>query len=135
MAFLLLAAATVSASESIRFHGQKIAGGNGEFQISPTGENDAVVYVDLMRHVSVVLPYSEEWAFERGSFDRVTAHAGMLTLTVEMFPDTANNDRAYLDAIASALIASKDVNDTTTATVRDAGGIRYSGSSPTLKLS
>jgi hypothetical protein len=122
IAFALVVAATVSASEPIRFHGQKITGADGDFQITPMGKNDAVVYVDLKRHFSVVLPYSEEWVFDRDSPDRVAAHAGTLNLSVEMFPNTSDNDRAYLESVASALLASKDVNGTTTAKVQDAAG-------------
>jgi hypothetical protein len=120
--FALVVAATASASEPIRFHGQKITGADGDFQITPMGKKDAVVYVDLKRRFSVVLPYSEDWVFDRDSPDRVTAHAGTLNLSVEMFPNTSDNDRAYLEAVASALLASKDVNGTTAAKVQDAAG-------------
>ena len=122
IALALVVAATASASGPIRFHGQMITGANGDFQITPMGKNDAVVYVDMKRHFSVVLPYSEEWVFDRDSPDRVTAHAGMLNLSVEMFPNTSASDRAYLEAVASSLLASKDVNGTVTAKIQDAAG-------------
>ena len=109
------------ANEPIRFEGRKVTDPVGEYQITGMGKHDAVVYVDLKNHFSLVLPYSEAWEFWRNPA-QLTAHAGLYNVSVEMLPDQSATDQEYLETVASALLSKKDANGTETAKVREAGG-------------
>jgi hypothetical protein len=108
------------AADIIRFQGQKISDPKGEYQVTPMGNTEAVVYADRKRHFSLVLPYSESWEFSSSDPEHFTGRAGLLVVTLEMFPDQHKTDRDYLEALRTALLDHRAENGTVSADLRDA---------------
>lgn len=121
-ALALLVASTAFGADRVVFTGSKIVDPGGEFQITPMGQKEAIVFVSRPGRFAMVLPYEERWEFVFGGPDFVRGHGGLVNVSVQILPDTWKDDATFLEEVKSGLLKNKGANGTINARITEFAG-------------